>query len=369
MNIFENANCQVVKHSTGIKELNKYNTITEGAASKEFISKMAVMEHCEAITESARISEIEYNTKKRISDVTMASLTESQKFTLIDKLSKDGEVAIFKNILFEMYNQSLLLDDDFKKEHAVALQETVSDYVDKNGGMMLLTEACKRSKSTYLSKIKKTCKETAATVAKRKLSECKDCDSENIKDVFKFDLNQEEEKALDKEKRDMSIEELSGLVQQKVLTVISEEKKREKAKKELDEDIEEQLIEDGDVKNKEDVKESLNKIKISLNPIEEATLFNSLMVHSYKEVLEATNSIMEYDEDKNKDLTDEAGYSEEDVSNSEHEDLTENEEISMDHVLAEAVAKYTLLELAHTINLESFDVNRVQKLTRNLRGV
>lgn len=53
----------------------------------------------------------------------------------------------------------------------------------------------------------------------------------------------------------------------------------------------------------------------------------------------------------------------------EDEEVYEVEEcstINMDMVLVEAIAKYTLLEMCHTLNLEKFDYNRVRRMSTGL---
>ena len=183
----------------------------------------------------------------------------------------------------------------------------------------------------------------------------------------------------------------------KVLTVVQDEKNRQAKENELISAIEDQISSDDTATDEKSINEALNKIKISQNPIEEVTLFNALMRHSYKQLLiqenvatTATDDRVNNDSD-NKDFT--VNTDEDDIDGTNYDLVNfrlsrigeynladeyreadpqpsfidrDEFEIDMDMVLAEALTKYTLIEMCHTIQLEKYDHAAIKKLSQKL---
>lgn len=403
-NFFQNVDNKVERFSTGIKELNQYNSITTGAAAHSFLEKNAVLEHTQGIDKSAELSEKAYEEKKKISAVQQKSLLESQILSQVNKLNQIGKDVLFKEIVFEMFTNALVLDEDFILEQTENLKAVVDEYIDANGGFKLLESAVRRTGSPLLKNIKNVCEACAKNVVQRKVKQTRESTAGSIDemDLLNFKLDDDEQKSFNYEKQNIGIDELSGLVKNKVLTVVQDEKQRESDQEELYNDIESQLQDDESVTTEEAAKEALSKIAIKQNVVEETTLFNALIRHSYKEALENVavsssnqKAINDGDEDDsdfkvNNDLDDikQDEFKEQttaDIEDSEYklskeisdvypddednidQDMGQDDfDIDMDVVLAEAVTKYTLMELAYTINLEQYSVDTVRKISQKL---
>lgn len=367
-----NANTKVVRHSFGIKDLSEHSRISQFAAANEYLKKKAVLEHCESIEKKAAVSEKEYETKKSIENVYMKKITEAQIPTLVNEVYKKGREVLFKQLLFEMFTKSLYLDEEFIIEQQDNLKDVIESYVNKNGGFSLLENAYKQTKSPLLKNMIQLCESIARKVSQRKLKEAqKDIDDVNL---INFELNEEESQEFDYEKEKLGIDELADLVKSKVLTVIQDEKQRQAEEEELYRDLENEISESED----KSVEESLKKMIIKDLPIEESTLFNSLFRHSYKEALEALNNVTDHDiyddddaeeydidfDEKESKKSEFKGYETIDDEIDDH--ASDDIDIDMDLILAEAITKYTLMELAYTIKLEDYSSETVRKISQKL---
>lgn len=396
--IFKGFNNKVEKHSFGINEVNQYNRVSNGSAARDYLNNKAILEHCNEIEESAKRSEKAFEDRQKLSKVTLKGLTESQSIIVLNKINDEGKTSLFKDIIYEMFNKSLILDEDFILENAQNIKALTDNYIDSNGGFKLLENAIKRSKSPFLQSVKKLCESTSIKVGKRKLKLIKEADSA-VDDVnsLTFDLDDDEDTEFNYDKKELGIDDLSDLVKQKVLTVVQDEKQRETEQEELYSDIEDQIQNDDKVTTEEAAKEALSKIQIKQNPVEETTLFNALVRHSYKEVLENVAVNTNTNDAVEKDAKDASDYKvntdEDDITIDEQKDFTtedikdseyslddemqdtdpdfddgddDEEEIDMDLVLTEAITKYTLMELAYTIQLESYSIDNVKKICQSL---
>jgi hypothetical protein len=366
-----NANTKVVRHSFGIKELSEHSRISPFVAANEYLKKKAVLEHCEFIEKKTAASEKEFETKKAIENVYMKKITEAQIPVLVNEIYKRGREVLFKQLLFEMFSKSLYLDEEFIIEQQNNLKAVIDSYVNKNGGFALLEKAYKETKSPLLKNMIQLCESVARKVSQRKLKEAQENPDETS--LINFELNEEESQEFDYEKEKLGIDELADLVKNKVLTVIQDEKQRQAEEEELYRDLESELSE-----SEESVEESLQKLIIKDLPIEESTLFNSLFRHSYKEALEALHNATDpevYDDDDA--YMYDINFDEEDAKQNEFKGFkTAKDEISnhdtstldidMDLILAEAITKYTLMELAYTIKLEDYNSETVRKISQKL---
>jgi hypothetical protein len=393
MDIFGNVNLQVVTHSTGIKKLTNATKITNGAAAKAVLERMAAIEEAEEIDKQALQSEKDYDAKKQTEKVVTKQINDNQKINKVSEVYHTGKNIIFKEILFEVFKKSLYLDTEFIQENWENLRSLTDSYVDSNGGIKLLEAAVTKTGSPLLKNVLALCENVAKAVCQRKLKKANECDE--VDDILNFDLEKDEEDDLNYEKQKLGIDELADMVKQKVLTVVQDEKSRQQDEDELYGDIENQLSEDDNVNDENSVEEALNKIFIMKNPIEESTLFDSLLRSSYKEVLEniaiKTAQQDEEEEDEKNSRNASVNSKEMDIMMDEHKNtykrdiegdeplvddddmelgmdnaITESNTIDMDMVMAEALTKYTLMETLYTLMLENYTTADIQKMSQKM---
>lgn len=382
MNPFVNANVNVSSHSYGVRQ--------GGPVRPESMYKKTALENLscaekerkfDAIFESkARQLEMEDNMSNSVS----GKMYNQRLMNKMHEISCIAKEAFFADILYNIYESSLLLDDSFIGEKKTQLESFVNDYVVSNGGFKLLENAVNAHPETpILYNIKKVCEELSADVVEKKHSFAKD-NQVPIEDI-KFTMDDDCRDKLERAKSNLSIDELSDAVKSKVLTVIKDEKERQSKALAREEELENEAEE---IRAQ---KEHLQRIKTG--KIEESTsLFVAIMRNTYMDMIregaveEAALGILnarssnddadteEYDIHLTKDELDSSESEEnidikntEDYVNGNHEetdgccgddddeDNTDKKSlIGMDLVLAESIAKYTLLEVVSTIRLETF---------------
>lgn len=374
--------------STGIKEASPLFLASDSFVAADFLKERVLLENHQRIGRETAIIERQVADHDSRSIVVEASMLESRIPTVINALGVKGKDIILKDIIFEFFNKSLILDDYFIKDEEYSLRAVVESYIDKNGGYSFIEKAYSTSKSPILKAIMEACEAISGKVCTRKICECKDGTS-NIMDID-FDLDDEEKDDLDFLKGNLDIDQISDLIKDKVLTVVEEEKVRQQKETELDDDLETQATTDGT-----SVAEAYNKyvLKGTFVGIEEASVFNSILRHSYKAVLES-QTILHADLDPD-DEDDQRINS--DNKNAMHDEFNaytmkqaaegefnikdeatrtlgfepsihdEEQNIDMDLILAESITKYTLMEVAYTLKLEDFGgYDGLQKISRNL---
>jgi hypothetical protein len=381
-------NRNVTRHSYGKKEMTDLVLLTESVAASDFLDSRVLMNHHDKIEREVKELERVNDEKRAISIVVEHSLIESQLPTVINNLNQKGREIIFKDILFEMFMGSLVLDESFRVQEEHSFRILVESYVNDNGGYDLLKRSYASSKSPILKAVLEVCESISGKVCTRKMCECQN-GSVAVQDI-NFDLNDEEKDQFNYEKGNLNLDQLSGMVKDKVITVIKDEKSRQAKEEELQNDLLAQAEEDGTT-----VQEAYTAYVISNTTVgvEEASLFNSLFRHTYKTVLESVavnaGGELELDND-NMDAhvnssMDDASRNEynpytmkkalsgdynvrDEINNSDDNNLMDNDTIrlDMDLVLAESITKYTLMEMAYTIKLEDYDYVTLQKISQKL---
>jgi len=372
-----NGNSKVQRHSFGISKVSEHSNITSSVAANQYLQKRALLEHYNDIDRSMERSEKESEHREAMNNIYTKKLLESQIPNLINEINKEGRTIVFKDILFEMFAGSLVLDEDFVIAQETNLRTLVDSYVDGKGGYALLENAYRVSKSPFLKIIKTVCESTANKVARRKMADAK----EGQLDVsaIKFELCDDEKDELNYDKEKISIEKLSSMVKNKVLTVVQDEKARQAKEDEIYQDLESEATENGESDDKS-VQESIRQAIIKDVPVEESTLFNSLFRHSFKEVVESALAMVsvdnanddddvsdDYDVDAQEHDTTVDEFEEDSKLGSESKSHgTVQSDIDMDLILAESITKYTLMELAHTIQLENYTHDSIRKISHQL---
>jgi len=386
-------NRQVTRHSVGKKQPTQLDMVSEAVVTAKFLENVALERKNREIERAIEAAEKRKEEQKVLSSVVENSLLESRLVIVINDLNKKGRDIIFKDILFEFFYKSLLLDEPFKREQEENLRYVIESFVDKNGGYEYLKSAYQRTKSPILKAIMECCESIAGKVCTRKMCECKD-KKIGIEDI-NFELNDEEKEELKYRKANLSIDDLADLVKDKVLTVVKDEKERKIKEEELQKELEAQAEMDGTT-----VEEAYRAYVLPARKgYEESTLFDSIFQNTYKIALESImvqnsgylhqdnyDANMDTDMIVNHEVDDVKGnewhpYKMSDVKRGEYSVETERNEyendsedpldddsykLDMDLILAESITKYTLMEVAFTIMLEDYNYQKIQKISQKL---
>lgn len=371
-NPFSNAHKAVETYSFNKTNTRTIDNMSETAAANSALRKIKAQEQDSLYESQLMQDELHSYYNKLNEGVVNRYVRESQIPNNINRINQVAKEAILKDILFEVFYNSLLMDEYFLKENFYNIKHLTDKYVDDNGGFKVLDNAIKDSiDSTLLKKIKSVCESLALEVCNRKLSDSKE--SSEV-DLIDFDMNEDEKNKLDCAKKDdLNIEKISELVKSKVLTVVKDEKERQELNSELIEKIEEDLKEDENVVDEKSLKEAMNNIVLSKSVVESSTLFDSLFRDSYQEYLQENVAITSTDKantddakemskeyDTEMDIDDALGLNDDD------DESVENSELNMDLILTEAITKYTLMETLYTLGLENYSYDNIRKLTERM---
>lgn len=273
-----------------------------------------------------------------------ASSIDGYLMNLSTKLYMEGREVLFKDIMTKIYLESVYLDDDFKLENANNLKSVMLEYIDKNGGYQILESACKTSKSKVLKNMKDVVEGCARKAALRKTKSLQEaCTGKNrgakalevMNQKHSFDLNDDELQEYNKSREKLSEDEIVNLVRNKVLDVVQDESERQRDIEAFEQELEEKAKSLETDKEKAALKESMTRA-VHEGTFVDSSLFESINVSTMKEIMT---------EMKNNGV---------------------QESVNMDLVMAESIAKYTLLEVMNTLCLESFSRADVQRLCMQL---
>ena len=381
-NLFKNANLVVESAGYTIKSSNPLSTASDSALANEKLREMKIASENAIVQDRIDNIEAEYDKKAVIEQVVQKSLLESQLPIRMNDISKVGKNVLFKDILFEVFYNALVMDSYFLQENADTIRSLTDKYVDDNNGFSLLESAISASNSNLLKRIKSLCESTANKACERKLKEFKEC---NDPDCLHFELTSDEKEEFDYCKSELDIDKISELVKNKVLTVVKDEKTRQEEESKIIEDIEDDLKENEGVTDQKSLDEALNRIVISKSPVQDSTLFNALLKNSYKEAIIENVSITSTDHKRVEDdkefsanynpnaTTSDSSDNTFDDNNIEDDEINtslplegSNSSIDMDMVLTEAITKYTLMETLYTLKLENYTYENIAKLSRKL---
>ena len=365
-NPFSNVCTSVEAYSFNKTYTRKIDTMSDTAAANSTLRKMKAMED-DAVMEANTIkAEAEYYKNKRNEGIVNRYIKESQIPININRISNEAKEFVLKDILFEVFYNSLLMDDYFLRENCQHIKCLTDKYVDDNGGFKVLDNAIKDNMDNMLlKKIKSVCEAVAKEVCDRKLKDSKEC--KNM-DLIDFDMTSDEKDILDYSKKDnLNIDRISELVKDKVLTVVKDEKTRSEKVAKEQEDIENELMNSGNTE--EELNEAMNNIILNKPVIESATLFNTLLRDCYQEYITENVSIISTDiQNIEKDKEVSRNYDTEmDIDDAlNNEKPVEDTEVNMDLILTEALTKYTLMEMLYTMGFENYSYENIKKLTENM---
>lgn len=367
-NPFSNVCKSVETYSFNKTNTRHIDNISDTAAANSALRKMKAQEQDALMESQMWKAESDYYKNSLAEGVVNRYIKESQIPTNINRIYNEAKDYVLKDILFETFYNSLLMDDYFLRENQQNIKCLMDKYVDDNGGFKFLDKLVHDNMNNMLlKKIKSVCESVAKEVCNRKLADSKEC--KNI-DLIDFDMNDEEKDMLDySKKNDLNIDRISDLVKNKVLTVVKDEQKRQEASHELIENIENDLKDDESVVNEKTLNEAMNKIVLNKAVIETSTLFDTLFRDSYQEYIMENVAITSTDKDiidDNKDVSrhyDTEMDIDDALSNDEH---VEDTEVNMDLILTEAITKYTLMETLYTLGFENYSHENIKKLTERM---
>lgn len=369
MNIFENTERSVSSYSFNKKTLRQIDVVSESFVSNSALRRIDAEEKAKKEEAELEREEKREEENERVAKVVNASMTESRIIMRANQITATAKTELFKDILFEVFYNALLIDSDFLKEHALGIRALTDDYVEKQGGFNKLVESSEKTSSILLKKMRELCESTANGVCKRKIKEMQECGNPNL---ITFDLTEKEKEKFDYNKQELDIDKIAKLVKDKVLTVIRDDKKREMDNAKILSKIEEELKNDETVVDEASLQEAVNRMIINKDPIETTTLFNALCRSTYRDILTENVAIQSSDKDNIDDSHERARSYDpnatiNDINDDDSEDKDiDNVEINMDIVLTEAITKYTLMEMLYTLKLENYTREDVRKLSESL---
>lgn len=368
-NPFSNAHRAVETYSFNKTNSRVIDKMSDTAAANSALRNKQIEEQ-DALFESQVLQKERANYYNKLNTgVVNRYIKESQIPNTINKIANTAKDIILKDILFEVFYNSLVMDESFLVENCDCLKHLTDKYVDDNGGFEMLNKAIGKNgiSSEILKRIKKTCECIALEVCERKI---KDSKAASQIDLIDFDMTEDEKNKLDYAKtNNLNIDQISTLVKNKVLTVVKDEKERHDASSELIEKIEEDLKNDENVVDEDSLKEAMNHIIINKSVVEESTLFDALFRDSYREfIMEnvAITSTDKHNNDEFKELSREYDTEMDLVDALSDEEPTEDMEVNMDLILTEAITKYTLMETLYTLGLEDYSHENMKKLTERI---
>lgn len=394
MDPFKNAATSVTKHSYGV--------MNESAFRKEASYKTTALENLSYAEKEKRMDKVFENRAKEISleefatNSTEGKIYNKRLMNKMQEIARESKEAIFTNILYSLYEASLVLDASFIIEKRAQLESFVVDYVKSNGGYSLLENAVAENPGTpILSKIKDICESVTNKIVDEKYQFTKE-NSTPIDDVC-LTISDDAKEEINAGKSELDIDALSAAVKDKVLTVIKDEKERQAKNIEREEELD---------KAGEEVRAQYEQLRIiKTGQVKESTsLFFAIMQNTYMDLIrenvitqEAANGMIRPYDNPNSDeedpsigvtlnkLNDDESVENINAKNTQEyintNDIDEDEEyddedeedevksdslIGMDLVLAESVAKYTLLEIVSTIRLENFTKEMYESMVFSL---
>lgn len=282
-------------------------------ALSENVRKME--ENDRKIDERSKLNESTYKSYMP-SDVTRRGRLSTQ-----NKVQTDLENILFENVMFAIFKNALILDESFVLEKRDQIKHFLTESLkEKNINLNNI-----RNKSALLSTISEACKNKSVKEAK----EIAEKDAELELEKIKCDDDCE-----DKDFSDISFNEISEVIKEKVSKVIKDEEEASQEQKDLIEEI----------ASYKSMNESVGITKRT--PIDEYTIFKSMMIRNYKDVVQ---TLQESSSDSIYGSVD-----------------NDNIKVDMDLVLCESVLQYTLLEMLYTMKIKDFNVRELKQLSETI---
>lgn len=360
---------KIVRHSYGIKQERDEAELRRTIYQQQKDKKVAdsVMESNQRIAAiDARSKDEDFIRRRAEIDSTKRGVASK-----VNSVYEQGKVQLFKEILIEAYLGSLVMDDEFVQENQSRFEQLISEYVDKNGGYSMLEESVKMKPLNFLLAVKETCDTVARAASLRIAREARK--EPTIASLQVFELDADEKSLFEEKKSELSLDQVSQLVKDKVLTVVKDERDRQSKERELMDDLKSRAEQTGEDAVKSDNVLGTTKLK-------ESTLFNSIMHNAYTSYLETVQErgamsgvFIDQVEDDEGDLQ-EGNYNH-NMTQSQfnstavsHKEFTSpmQDDVNLDLIMCEALTYYTLMELTSTVCLETFNAKEIMNMSHKM---
>lgn len=316
---FDNANTQVTRNNFGSnfgRKITDKNLIP--VKQRDKVDKQEVMME-------ARKKYMDINNQAQRKQ--MYKLKNQREFRKVlnesyEKLKND----LFCNILHHICLEALTIDEEPMYENMEKIADSIDEQFNSLGGLDVIKEQTKTSNNELIKRMIAVCEDTAKKVADRNLKECDSADE------FKFELNDEEKDDFDYNKDSINIDAIANKIKDKIIKVVSDEKKANTKKTEIMDEIKDKLNEDEveDEAATEAMEFVFNK------KIETTTLFEALMRDCYKITLETPEKTFYGSYVKENLEEDETEYKFKDLDKFEDNNVITDEEIVEDLMISES---------------------------------
>lgn len=316
---FDNANTQVTRNKFGSnfgRKITNKNLIP--VKQRDKVDKQEVMME-------ARKKYMDINNQAQRKQID--KLKNQREFRKVinesyEKLKND----LFCNILHHICLEALTIDEEPMYESMEQITDSINEQFKSIGGLDVLKEQAKTSNNELIKRMITVCENTAKKVADRNLKECDSADE------FKFELNDEEKDDFDYNKDSINIDAISNKIKDKIIKVVTDEKKANTKKTEIMDEIKDKLDED----EVEDEAATEAMEFIFNQKIETTTLFEALMRDCYKITLETPEKTFYGSYVKENSEEDDTEYKFKDLDKFEDNNVITDEEIVDDLMISES---------------------------------
>lgn len=316
---FDNANTQVTRNNFGSnfgRKITDKNLIP--VKQRDKVDKQEVM-----MEASRKYMDINNQAQRKQMD----KLKNQREFRKVinesyEKLKND----LFCNILHHICLEALTIDEEPMYESMEKIADSIDEQFNSLGGLDVIKEQTKTSNNELIKRMIAVCENTAKKVADRNLKECDSADE------FKFELNDEEKDDFDYNKDSINIDAIANKIKDKIIKVVSDEKKANTKKTEIMDEIKDKL--DEDEVEEEAATEAMEFV--FNQKIETTTLFEALMRDCYKITLETPEKTFYGSYVKENLEEDETEYKFKDLDKFEDNNVLTDEEIVEDLMISES---------------------------------
>lgn len=316
---FDNANTQVTRNNFGSnfgRKITDKNLIP--VKQRDKVNKQEVM-----MEASRKYMDINNQAQRKQMD----KLKNQREFRKVinesyEKLKND----LFCNILHHICLEALTIDEEPMYESMEKIADSIDEQFNSLGGLDVIKEQTKTSNNELIKRMIAVCENTAKKVADRNLKECDSADE------FKFELNDEEKDDFDYNKDSINIDAIANKIKDKIIKVVSDEKKANTKKTEIMDEIKDKLSED----EVEDEAATEAMEFVFNQKIETTTLFEALMRDCYKITLETPEKTFYGSYVKENLEEDETEYKFKDLDKFEDNNVLTDEEIVEDLMISES---------------------------------
>lgn len=270
MSYFDKANTEVTRKSFGSKVDKTFQR--EGVIPvKE--RKKDVKDYA---AESAKYKEL----NDKVNKTRLEELKNSKAYEIkLQEGYKALKDELIKDFIADICIESLLVDTEVVNENLKNIVSIINEQVDNIGGFEGFKSIAENTQNPILMNMVKICESTCKRVGERNLRES-NCDANGVD----FRLSKIDMDEFDHNKKAMGAETIISHIKDKVFQVVQDEQKINAERQEIMSEIETKIQE-----LEAPIEEAMTFIFESTG-VEESTLFNSLMVSQYKQLLESNSS-------------------------------------------------------------------------------